>query len=133
MAAALVRRCGTSSVSNRSVYITKFVHDQVTATNRNANQAAPAALGSSARIWLVRLTAATKTRSKNSSVHVARRSPSASSVRSVGGRTAARRSVEGCDVSSLLIVPALPQAASEITPARSQFPRASANDLKAAT
>jgi hypothetical protein len=49
MAAAFVRRCGTSSVSNRSVYITKFVHDHVTGTNRSTNHPAPAADGSSAR------------------------------------------------------------------------------------
>jgi hypothetical protein len=51
----------------------------------------------------MRLTAATNTRSKNSSVHVARRSPSDSRVRRTGGRTAARRSAAACELDSLLI------------------------------
>jgi hypothetical protein len=89
MAAAFDSRCTTSSVSNRSAYMTKLLHDHAMAANTPANHTAPSSDRSAASSSLVRLTATTNTRSKNSSVHVAWRPLSLSSaVRSTGGRTA---------------------------------------------
>ncbi len=88
MAPDLARRKTRSSVSKRLAYIVNPVHAQPTATNRPANRANVAPDGSRANPAASWLTAATKTRSKYSSNHVACRSPAGSSlVRRRGGST----------------------------------------------
>src|SRR5215212_7273515 len=62
--------------------------------NSPPNRSRPRQLGSALRMFATWATATTKTRSKNSSIHVARRSPSSTSiVRSRGGWTISRPAV----------------------------------------